>query len=147
MTTQPQFYVVRPGFGILKPRQKVNVDCSLDPITDRAVFKKKHKFMIQAAHAPSADVNLEQFWKDVKESETQVTKLKVMFEVSPDGSGVPLLASSSTPSTHSKPHSKSRRGGKGKADPAAVQSAMRKVLTLSRSENDARRCITFRHCV
>lgn len=121
MTTQPQYYVVRPGFGLLKGRQKINIEVQLDPIRDPAVMKKKHKFMIQAAVAPTADVNLEEFWKNVDESETQVTKVKVVFEVQPGESLMPSAVV--TPPTSK---SKSRRGSRV-ADPDRVKSAMRKV--------------------
>nr|CAD2205926.1 unnamed protein product [Meloidogyne enterolobii] len=85
-TTAPKFYCVRPNSGIIKAKDKAQINVMLQPIDSPEILeseRSRHKFMIQSAFAPdNADYSTsssptppEQFWKEVDASQVMDSKL------------------------------------------------------------------------
>uniref|UniRef100_A0A915NVK8 Major sperm protein n=1 Tax=Meloidogyne floridensis TaxID=298350 RepID=A0A915NVK8_9BILA len=90
-TTAPKFYCVRPNSGIIKAKDKAQINVMLQPIDSPEILeseRSRHKFMIQSAFAPdNADYSTsssptppEQFWKEVDASQVMDSKLRVIFQ-------------------------------------------------------------------
>ncbi|KAL7080570.1 hypothetical protein ACQ4LE_000439 [Meloidogyne hapla] len=92
-TTAPKFYCVRPNSGIIKAKDKTQINVMLQPIESPEILeseRSRHKFMIQSAFAPDQEnvdnsasyspTPPEQFWKEVDASQVMDSKLRVVFQ-------------------------------------------------------------------
>ncbi|CAI5440297.1 unnamed protein product [Caenorhabditis angaria] len=79
-TTAPKQYCVRPNSGLLQPGDTKEVTVMLQPLDGIPSDANRHKFMVQACIAPSADLSdLESVWKMPNPPETTYNKLMVVF--------------------------------------------------------------------
>lgn len=84
-TTAPKRYCVRPNSGILEAGAAVVVAVMLQPFDNDSVEHSKHRFMVQSMLAPDEPVeNLDQLWKEAEPSQLMDSKLRCVFEMSPD---------------------------------------------------------------
>lgn len=84
-TTAPKQYCVRPNSGLIEPGASVNVAVMLQPFDYDPNEKNRHKFLVQSLVVSSGPAgNQEQWWKDASPEQIMDSKLKCVFELSPD---------------------------------------------------------------
>ncbi|XP_055607109.1 vesicle-associated membrane protein/synaptobrevin-binding protein [Uranotaenia lowii] len=84
-TTAPKKYCVRPNWGVLEPKDTIEIAIILQPFNFDATEKNKHKFMVQSMILPPGrEEGTEQLWKDASPDDLMDSKLRCVFEMPMD---------------------------------------------------------------
>lgn len=124
-TTAPKRYCVRPNSGILEPGASVVVAVMLQPFDNDSGEHSKHRFMVQSMLAPDEPVeNVDLLWKDADPSQLMDSKLRCVFEMSPDSAlGVNLGREDVVKPTYSK-------------DISSAETLVASPVSLSKNEDE-----------
>lgn len=127
-TTAPKQYCVRPNNGLIEPGSSIIVAVMLQPFDYDPNEKNRHKFLVQSLVVPDGPVaNQEQWWKDAPPEQVMDSKLKCVFELSPD-----LIQKLS-----SKTELQMSKGRYESAEPVMVDEEFKREIQLLREENAA----------
>jgi hypothetical protein len=127
-TTAPKQYCVRPNNGLIDPGASVIVAVMLQPFDYDPNEKNRHKFLVQSLVVPDGPVaNQEQWWKDAPPEQVMDSKLKCVFDLSPD-----LIQKLS-----SKTELQLAKGRYESAEPVLVDDEFKREIQLLREENAA----------
>lgn len=125
-TTAPKQYCVRPNNGLIEPGSSIIVAVMLQPFDYDPNEKNRHKFLVQSLVVPDGPVaNQEQWWKDAPPEQVMDSKLKCVFELSPD-----LLQK-----LNSKSELQMVKGRYESAEPVLADEEIKREIQLLREEN------------